>query len=557
MSRWRIAVVLGLILLPVLVLTGLGSYYLWTLHWGFYAWWPMAACTTLGYLLGWYWQYRRKLLHPPDFDTPTHWTDQDRRAWQLVQARAEAVDRLPADQLTEAEHYLKTAEQMAHELAAFYHPGATDYVSNLTLPEVLAVVELAAHDLGVLVDSYLPGGHLLTLGDWQRARKALDWYQAGSELYWAISALFSPVETGTRYAASKLGLSQPLQMLQRSLLAWVHTAFIHRLGAYLIDLNSGRLRIGAGRYRELVRRMQQRGLDAPGSAPVGPTPSPSAAVEEEAPQVTVSLLGQVKAGKSSLINALLGEHLAVTDVLPATQGVQRYDLHPAGAEPHLVLADTVGYGHEGPQQDQLEATRRMAEQSDLLLMVLHALNPGRQADLALLQDLHAWFTAHPRVKRPAVLAVLTHVDLISPSLNWSPPYCWRTPGRGGGAKGPAHLRKEENIRQAVAVVHEQLGSYLTDVVAVCVAPGKVYGIEDELLPAMLARMEEARGVALLRCLRAEADRNKVRRVFEQMLVLGKEAARVALEQVLRLRSKAGKASGDGASSLSPSPQERS
>ena len=48
-----------------------------------------------------------------------------------------------------------------------------------------------------------------------------------------------------RYAASQLGLSTPLQMLQQNLFVWFYTAYVHRLGTYLIDLNSGRLRVGA------------------------------------------------------------------------------------------------------------------------------------------------------------------------------------------------------------------------------------------------------------------------------------------------------------------------
>ncbi len=37
------------------------------------------------------------------------------------------------------------------------------------------------------------------------------------------------------------------------LLVWFYTAYVHRLGTYLIELNSGRLRIGAVRYRELMQ----------------------------------------------------------------------------------------------------------------------------------------------------------------------------------------------------------------------------------------------------------------------------------------------------------------
>ncbi len=504
MSRWRILLVIGLTVVPFLFLAGAGSYYLWTLRWGFFAWWPLALCVGLGYTLGWYWQRKRVLLHPPDFSAPRHWTERDQQAWRLVEARAEAANSLPTEKMSNLGHYLTTAEEMAAELAVFYHPGTSDPISNLTVPEILAVIELAAHDLAELVDRYVPGGHLLTIKDWRRAKKALDWYQPASNVYWAITALFSPLETGARFTASKLGLSQPWQMLQQNLILWFYTAYVHRLGTYLVELNSGRLRIGADRFRELLPSAAQ---------PTTTQPAPSAR------QVTVTVLGQVKAGKSSLINALLGEQQALTDVLPATAGVTRYHLHPQGVPADLVLLDTVGYGHEGAKADQLAVTCDSARQSDLMLLVLHARNPARQADVQVLHELREWFASHPELKQPPLLVVVTHIDLLSPALEWSPPYDWRQPSR----------RKEENIQQALAAVWEQVGAYATGVVPICTMAGKVYGIEEWLLPAVAGQLAEAHGVALLRCLRAEIDESKVRKVFHQLLATAREAARLAGE----------------------------
>ncbi|HWG42779.1 MAG TPA: GTPase [Gemmataceae bacterium] len=518
MSRWRILVVIGLTGVPFLSLAGLGSYYLWTLHWGFFAWWPMALCMALGYTLGWYWQRKRLLLHPPDFSAPRHWTERDKQAWRLIEARAQAAGSLAADKLSDIGYYLSTAEAMAGELTAFYHPGAADPVSNLTVPEILTVIELAARDLAELVDRYVPGSHLLTIKDWRRAKQALDWYQPASNVYWAITALFSPLETGARFTASKLGLSQPWQMLQQNLLLWFYTAYIHRLGTYLIELNSGRLRIGAARYRELLEKPNQPGAPAKGRetpslalrADNQTSSSPASSVKS----VTIAVLGQVKAGKSSLINALLGEQRAVTDVLPATAGVERYELHPQGIPSHLVLLDTVGYGHDGPKADQLAVTHENARQADLILLVLHARNPARQADVQMLRELRDWFAAHPELKQPPLLAVATHIDLLSPSLEWSPPYDWRQPTRA----------KETNIQQALTVVWEHVSPYAMGVVPVCTTPGKVYGINEWLLPAVAEQLDEAHGVALLRCLRAEIDEYKTRKVFNQLLATAKEAA---------------------------------
>ncbi|HEV3255674.1 MAG TPA: GTPase [Gemmataceae bacterium] len=513
MSRWRVMVVAGLLTAPFLALAGLGSYYLWKERLGFSVWWPMAGSLILGYVLGWYWQRKRQLLKPVAFDPPIHWTDRDVAAWKLVEARARAAAKVPPDRLIEFQFYATTGQEMALELARFYHPGARDPIGSLTVPEILAVIELAAHDLAEMVDQYLPAGHLLTINNWRQAKQATDWYQAFSKLYWAVSAVFSPIKTGVRFATSHLGMSRPFRLLQENLVLWFYTAFVHRLGTYLIDLNSGRLRVGAQRYRELV------GAAAPGPATSAAEPlAQPAAVDgaEEVRRVTLTVLGQVKAGKSSFINAVLGEQRAITDVLPATGEVTRYELQPAGVPTRLVVLDTVGYGHSGPREDQLRATQEAARESDLLLLVVHARNPARQADLELLQKLRAWFADRPELKMPPVLAILTHIDLLSPAMEWAPPYNWEKPRRP----------KEQHIQHSWSALRGQLGDYLVGIVPACTAAGKVYGIDEWFLPTLAELLDEAHAVAALRCLRAEADAGKVRKVLQQLLLVGKHAARV-------------------------------
>jgi predicted GTPase len=509
MSKWRIAVLAILFLTPVLVLVGLGSYFLWQQHWGFKAWWPLAGCLILAYLLAWYWQRKQKLLRPHDFAAPMHWTDRDRQAWQLVEARAQAAVRLNPDLLITLQFYADTAQEMALELARAYHPAALDPVSRLTIPEILAVTELAAHDLSELVDKYLPGGHLLTINNWRQARQAADWYQTANNVYWLVSAIFSPIETGLRYAATQLGMSRPWQQLQQNLLIWFYTAYVHRVGTYLIEINSGRLRVGVQRYRELVRR-----------EPVDGQPGvPAVDAADQVPTVTITVMGQVKAGKSSAINAILGEQRARTDVLPATNEITRYELHPEGIPTRFILLDTVGYGHSGPKADQLRATQEAAQQSDLLLLVMHGRNPARQADLALLEGLQQWFASRPDLRMPPILGVLTHIDLLSPAMEWSPPYNWQHPQRP----------KEEQIQLALSTVRDQLDRYLVGCVPMCTLAGKVYGMDEWFLPTVVELLDEAHAVALLRCLRAEADAGRARKVFQQLLAAGTEMVKLVRE----------------------------
>ena len=101
-------------------------------------------------------------------------------------------------------------------------------------------------------------------------------------------------------------------------------------------------------------------------------------------------------------------------------------------------------------------------------------------------------------------------------MEWAPPYNWRAPTR----------TKEEQIQQAVRVAAEQLGDRVVAVVPVCSAAGRLFGVDDGLLPIVAERLGEARTVALLRCIKAETDAGKVRKLFRQLIDFGTEAAQV-------------------------------
>src|SRR5262249_9013421 len=207
-------------------------------------------------------------------------------------------------------------------------------------------------------------------------------------VYWAISALFDPINTALHYGASRLGVSTPLQMLQQNLYAWFFTAYVHRLGTYLIDLNSGRLRVGVERYRQLqaeaAKAAEVEVGDKVAAGPFIPARDGADDASDQIKQVTIAFVGQVKAGKSSLVNALLGEERARTAVTPMTEGVERFDLLTPGIPTRLVLLDTAGYHQTGATADQVKSTAEAARQADIVVLVLHARNPARKADGGLM-----------------------------------------------------------------------------------------------------------------------------------------------------------------------------
>jgi predicted GTPase len=519
MTRWRVIILVIFFGAPFVFLIGMGGYSLWEHHWSFYAWWPMMIVFALACILARHWQQKKQLLPAMDFEAIPHGTERDQQAWQLVARRAKAAESIPAARFSELPFYWQTGQDMALEMARFYNPGADNPYGSLTILEILAVSELASHDLSEMVQRYMPASHILTINDIRRGWSALAWYRRGRAVYWLVSAIFAPVETAAQYAASRFGVSSTWDLLQQNVLLWFYSAYIHRLGNYLIELHSGRLRVGVVRYRELMAQYQNaqqqtaEQIIVPESIPAQPA----------VPQVTIAVIGQVKTGKSSLINALLGQQRALVDVLPVATEVTKYELQPANVPTKLVLLDTTGYGNEGPREDQLRATEDACRGADLILLVLHARNPARQADALMLEKLSQWFSQHPEVRMPPVLGVLTHIDLLSPMMEWSPPYDWLNPNRP----------KEQQIQLALKTAQEQLPGLIAGTVPVCSAPAKIFGIQEALLPAVAGKLGEARTVGLLRCLQTEADEGKIQKIFQQLVAAGKEAARLAWEHATK------------------------
>jgi predicted GTPase len=525
MTRFRLFVLILLFTAPFVFLMGAGGYYLWETGWMVWAWIPMFLCFVAAYFFAWRWT-RRQNLPPTDAEPPGYWTDRDKAAWEKVVEKAKSFDKITTEQLENPKHYADVALDLAKRVGEIYNPGSDDPFEHLTLPEVLACAQLAAEDLDELVQKYVPGSHMLRIRDMKRARKAVGYYKTGMNVYWAGAAVLDPIQTALRYLASKAALGGLLDRIQDNIILWFHTAFIHHLGRYLIELNSGRLRVGAKRYRELLAQHQAPPEDDP---TLRPPPAPEAVGEAAitvaaqtavGPKaITVAVLGSVKAGKSSLVNALLGRNAAQVDRLPVTAGV-RYDYtlreSPAGPSPSsggqpVSILDTSGYGQDGPTDEDFAAAVEASRDADLIVLVTQATNPGRQPDVDLLDRLRAWFAAKPHLKMPPVVVAVSHIDLLSPKAEWSPPYNWK-----GGTRP-----KEQNIRECVVVVKEQLGERVTGVVPVCGREGERFGIVEELIPAMVSHLDSARGTAVLKAFDAESSTGQYEKIGAQVLEGGK------------------------------------
>ena len=178
----------------------------------------------------------------------------------------------------------------------------------------------------------------------------------------------------------------------------------------------------------------------------------------------------------------------------------------------LVLLDTVGYNQAGPDADQFEQTVEAAQQADLIFLVTPRPQSGSRRRREILERSQRLVHDATRTENAARPIVVTHIDLLSPAMEWSPPYDWRQPT----------TLKETNIAEATKAAREQFSERIRrDRARMLGREQKLHGIQEELVPEMTELLGEARAVAFLRCLHAEADERQVHKIFDQVLAVGK------------------------------------
>lgn len=400
--RHRLELLLATLLaLPWLSLFALGLLWLWQNH--RIVEWAVAAAV-LG-LAGWPIRIvlrrrareRAAALLAGEEAPDAAWGAEEAEAWAKVQRFAEEAKPLDFDDLGRAE---ALARETVELVAKHYHPGLTDPMARVTLPEALLVTEQAAQRLRRWVVQ-LPGASRIRISDALWVQRMVDRYGAAAwlayeigETAWraarvAVNPLQAVAQEARRYLSDK-GVDYLGGNLRRGATA----ALIHATGRAAIDLYSGRLRLSATELAELAR-------------------ADAASAESEAPP-RLLLVGQAKAGKSSLLNALAGAARAHVGALPS-EGPVREHLVTVEGRPALNIADM-------PPLADPRRFLREAERADMILWVASATQPGRGPDLAALEALRGWAGEQRSRRPPPVLAAMTHADQLRPAAEWSPPY---------------------------------------------------------------------------------------------------------------------------------------
>lgn len=522
----------------------LGS--LWTSHFGWWRLWLLAACVIVplgGFGLvgalwlserGWLWlaglillsgealayflfrrwtQSDNVFLPRPSQTTPADLSPRDEEAWILMREYQERIDRGDIT-LTSLDQLLSLGKEILERVASFYRPGEPEPLLAVQIPLLLRAIEETARDLAT-VTANVPFAHRVTIGN------AVRGYRVGQKLKPIYDAyqfyrFLSPL-INWQTAVFRIFVTDRLFDLTRETLnQWLLRWYVDRVGYHAIELYSGKLLLT--QRREGLPPLSENS-----------TESKAEAKAQRIEPLRILILGQVKAGKSSLVNALFGDVRAATDVIPTTVRVTHYLLERPDLEGSVIVTDMGGYEDPILPKERMEEAFSEALRADLVILIVSAVNAAREPDRRLLTQLREYFSARPELSPPPVAVVLTHIDRLRPPLEWTPPYNIVSP----------FSPKEQSIRGALEAVAADLGVAAEAVVPVCLRPERLYNVEEGLIPLLIDTLPTAKRTLLLRTLKMLRQREQWELLVRQaratgqfLLDIGTKVGRKLLERVL-------------------------
>jgi predicted GTPase len=346
---------------------------------------------------------RRKALPQVDaalieaMDTPDYWTPRDRQAQQeLLGAVSELSQRSP-----DWRAMPDAALEVARAVATHYGSGKRHAQWAFSPVALLAIAERLTQRYRRTLKENVPGIDHLKISHVLWLEEKSDQFVPALKLVnvYRKIRLLTPegmlAELGSRAIGQSFeGLSDEMQLrLKRLLLLEMLRAAIDLYGGHF-RFDDDELSISATTLKDDTRPAEK--------------PEP----------IRICLLGQIGAGKSSVINALTEGWQAETSALPSTDRGLVYECKIDGI-PFLRLLDLPGLN--GDPKVEKTLFKEMV-QSDMVLWVLRANQPARKLDQEFGDRFQAWQGKQIHYQPPAIIGLLNQVDRLGSTNDWNPPY---------------------------------------------------------------------------------------------------------------------------------------
>ncbi len=494
-------IVLGLLWsLPIWLYIVVGVYAVFRIGWFAYIALLLPIFWSLAWLVARFWKpptiANAARLQP--MQAPSFWSPRDVAAVSIIEDFRSKVASIDRNTVADPMRYQADAQEMAFRLAKHYYSAEKDRAMEpLTLVEICSVIHLAVEDLEQWILTNVPGGHLVTVGLLQGSPKIVEGWDLLQKIFFVATTATNPAKL-LSYPLWRLSGAATVE-IQNEAIRLMYQQYLRLVGYYLIEMYSGRLRGGSKQYRQqfghVITAIQKTGGDT------------SIFEQLQTVDVTIAVMGQVNAGKSSLINRLLQDKSAATNLLPETKSVERYEYYLPNSTSRLRLLDTPGYGESNVNPKQVREIQTASELADVVLLVVAANSPARQSDCDMLSELTKHYQKNTHLKPPILLVVLTHIDLLKPRQDWAPPYDWRRPTQP----------KEHSMANAVAYCRELFGDSISGYA--CVYTGDLHisdtSVADELVPLLADHLESGQSAAVLKAFYRQLSQQRYEKALEQ------------------------------------------
>ena len=322
-TGWRGLILAFLYLFPPLLYVCLGAWWLYENGYviqGIFLW---LGFTSVFSVLARVWvKDTEKILPPLDWEKPWTFAPRDTEAWNIVQEMANRTSDLTLDQLSRMQTYQDATEELALKVSSCYYPKAENPIDKLPIVDLLVAIELAAEDLEILCRQ-IPGMDQVTPSHLKGLSKALGYAQTANELYNFTLPILRPVTGIPRLIVQKLVAEPALRQTREGLQRWLFRAYINRLGMHLIELSSGRLRIGSESYRKNRRQELLSQVKSPESKPpdeegswqemTGRLLMPSSSSRKRR-EIVGQLLQSIESDTDTIADYLISQHRPLTGI---------------------------------------------------------------------------------------------------------------------------------------------------------------------------------------------------------------------------------------------------
>lgn len=396
-----IIVVLGIPLL-VLLIAGLIAIYqqgYWLLFVALIALCTFLALIPLHFM-------RQKAKHTMIADAQTDWVQVSKQWGQGDITLWNELNTIIEQQLQDDNqwHLLRTyALSLIAKVAQHYRPAHKYKKWAFTLPEALKMTEEVSKRYRVLVKTHVPLAENLNLSTLGVLYDHRDKYKTGSKIWQGYRFLRSFTPAGLVAELRAQVLDKVFSGLSHEIQFTLKRALLQEVVSVAIDLYSGQFKVDD----------EELGISSTyqaDQAHLAVLPEP----------LRVSLIGQVSAGKSSIVNALLGSIVAEVNQMPSTRQATIYTGKLNGVET-IAFVDLPGL--DGTEVTNQYLFEQMI-QSDIILWVLKANQSARALDTQFKTRLNQWLAQPKQLSRrlPVLIGILNQVDRLPPIHEWQPPY---------------------------------------------------------------------------------------------------------------------------------------